>query len=359
LQVGQQRLAFAQAQMAAGEEGHGGILEAIYRRTLGFRTAADTPPGLTLAGYPKVLLLRYYLLYGLPAVGALAALLMLLLGQRRALWKPAEWPGEIKLVVTLLIAGSGWWLVMLQHSSVHAHVMRQGLAGYALLVALVLLRCWRSAKLPALGLMLALGYVQVEGLICNLRVHYQEGYQDERGRGGAGAIEMRDLSALRDIVPPGAVILTNRILLPQMRFWSERPVYAGVPLPLPGRDPATAATVLELSFNHLRELYGETLPPLYYVYRFQSPKVEVAFRDDELLRFLLTGQAQPGEAARDEAWLALEETWRTGQSTRALCPIVARVRRMLVLQADPLVPVLRRTYGARGYPTLWQFGPPR
>ena len=220
LQTAQQHLAFAEVPAEADQEEiqAGGFLESVYERTLGFDKAADTPRGLTLAGYPRFLLLRYYMFYGLPAFAALAMLLMLLMRDRRRPWKVRDWPDETKLLVVLLCAGLGWWLVMLQHTAVHPHTMRHGLAGYALLMALVWVRCGKTirsatfnppARAAAAVLLIVLCYPQFEGLICNLRMHYQDQYRDDRQRARAGFAEARQMSPLGTIVPPGAVILTN------------------------------------------------------------------------------------------------------------------------------------------------------
>jgi len=311
---------------------------------------------------------RFYAFYGLPAPAVLAMIVMLLMPDRRALWKIRDWPDGARLAVVLFVAGAGWWFVMIQHTAVHPHVMRQSLSAYALLMALVWVRCWDTARSADLGrpvraaavlLMLALCYPQIEGLICTLRVHYAGMTLDDRGRGDSGTMGERQFIPLGNIVPEGAVILTNHNRLPLMRYWSQRPVYAGGTYGFPRNDPEHARLILELRFNHLRELYRDRLPPLYYVYRTVAQSLESAFGADELLRFLLTGRPEGGPEAWKQAGPVVSEAMRTRNSDGLFCPIVAIVENIIVFKLDPAVPLLRKEWEAKGFPTLREFGPTR
>lgn len=365
LQTLQRHLALA-SQTLGSESPGAGFLADVYRRTLGFATAVDTPPGLTLSGYPTFLGLRYYEFYGVPAIAAVGLLVMLLMRGRRAPWQVGSWATEERLLVILLAAGAGWWVVMLQHTAVHPHVMRQGLAGYALLMGIAWVHCWRTARaaaLPRVGraaaivLALVLGYPQLEGLVCDIRIHVQDYGLDDRERGGATAISLQQLSALRWAVPPGAVILTNHHAPPLLRVWSGRPVYRGNNIRYPF-NASNARVVLELSFNHLRDLYADHLPPLYYVYTLNSCSPESVFAEDSLLGFLLIGSPAGGTEAWSAAEPILAEALQHGRSDKSVCPIVACVGDLLVFDLQPMVPRFRTAWTDLGFPTRHQFGPP-
>ena len=370
MQAAQRRLAFADVRVeATSDDGQQkeGILDDIYRRTLGFAEATDTPRGVTLATYPKYLLLRYYKFYGLPAVGAVALLLMLLMTGGRAPWRVRGWTDAERLVVILLVAGSGWWLIMLQHTSVHPHVTRQGLAGYSLLMALAWVHCWRalrSGAWPATGrvvagvLALVLCYPELEGLYSDVQLHRIEQYDAGRERNDAGVIESRQLSELESLVPPGAVILTNHNRRPLMRLWTGRPVYSGHLSVIPRDDKEHGRMMIELRFNHLRELYNDHLPPLYYVYLVRTSTVEAA-AGDPLLCFLVVGSFAGDGETRERAIPILVEAWATGHSARSFCPIVGRVGNMLVFDLTPAIPYFRQAWSGKDFPTPREFGPPR
>ena len=372
LQTVQRHLALAEVETAAvdNRDEQGGFLRDAYRRALGFEISHDTPRGLTLAGYPKFLLLRYYKFYGLPAVAGLAMIILLLMPDRRPPWKLGNWPNEAKLTVVLFMAGLGWWLVMMQHTAVHPHSMRHHLPAYALLMALVWLRCWKTirsaafrlpARVTAVLLTLVLCYPQIEGLVCVLRLHYQENYRAARDRGTSGVSESRVLSPLREVVPSGAVILTNHNRLPLVRFWSGRPVYSGTLRRFSPNDRDEARPILELRFNHLRALYDDSLPSLYYVFRFLGRTARASFDADPVLRLLLLGDTTGGEPAWERGGPILAEAWTTGRCDRSYCPIVASIRRgnMLTFQLDQAVPILRNWWDSKDPPTLRQFGQPR
>ena len=144
-----------------------------------------------------------------------------------------------------------------------------------------------------------------------------------------------------------------------MRYWSQRPVYSGLPNKFSPDDPKNGRMIIELRFNHLRQLYNDQLPPLYFVYRLRAPSAEAAFRRDGFLRFFLLGSATGDEEAWRKAAPILANVWRTGHGAQSFCPIVAHIGDLLVFKLDPIVPILRRDWGARGFPTRRQFGRPR
>jgi hypothetical protein len=181
---------------------------------------------------------------------------------------------------------------------------------------------------------------------------------DDRFRSDAGTLEMRQLSKLQNVVPPGAVILTNHTRIPLMRLWSQRPAYLGTTRRFSGDDPANARMMVELSFNHLRELYHERLPPLYYVYRVSARGLEACFQTDPMLRMLLTGRWENGSEAWKEVGPRVTDARKERQNTVLFCPIVAADGDLLVFHMDPAVAVLRQEWQDIGYPTLRQFGTP-
>jgi len=369
MQVAQSRLALADANIEATGESQprSSLLDDFYRRAFGFDTA-DSPAGHTLSSYPRLLLDRYYKFYGLPLLGVLALLAMLLMRDRRPPWKIRQWSDQDRLLVVLLVAGTGWWLIMLQHTAVHPHVMRHGLTGYALLLALVWTRCWKttwSSTYPyitrgaAALLMLLLCYPQLEGLTYNLRMHYEKNFRYNRDRHTMGMRESEQMLKLKEAVPPGSVILTNHNRRPLMRFWTERPVYYGNVHRISRKTPINKPTVFVLRFNHLREIYNDNLPGLYFVYQARKSDLRIIFSKDRIFRFLLQGNNEGGDEAFKEAIPILREAVDKGRSDKTFCPIVAMINRMLIFKMDRAVPVLRRSFENFGFPTLSEFGQAR
>jgi hypothetical protein len=384
LQNVQRRLAFADVRLADAHEPRSGFLDDMYRRTVAFKEAVDTPPGLTLPGYPVFLAGRYAKFYGLPALGALALTVCLLVRERRALWRVREWSAENRLLVVLLVAGAGWWLVMLQHTAVHPHTMRQGLSGYALLVALAGVHCWRTARSReahrvARGAAVLLGLTllvpQLDGLWSAWLIHHPDWqdpplpryYDSVRERGDAGSPEVARMGALAELVPPGGVILTNQGRLPPMRLWSQRPVYAGGLTEYRPNAADEGRLMVELSFNHLRELYQGALPPLYYVdaqgCRYAQARgaqgALAIVHADPLLRLFLTGQGRNDPAQEQRGAQYLVQAATTGRCRESFCPIVGQSDYLLVFDLRPVVPLLEKMWSHQGAPSLRQYGPPR
>jgi hypothetical protein len=365
LQTVQRRLAFASVYaQGVDDEQESSFLDDALRRSIGFDSAIDTPPGLTLSGYPAYFLMRFYKFYGLPFVALVAMLLAMLMRDRRPPWRVAEWPVETRLVVVLLAAGAGWWLVMMQHTAVHPHVMRHALPGYSLLMALMWVRCWRTAtsgefnglaRIAAAVLIPVLLYPHIEGLVWDLRLHYTENPKDTRQRGQSSSNEIRWFARLEQVIPPGAVILTNHARPPIMRLWSRRPVYLAIRYRYPGSEQSMMAS----GFNHLRELYNEKLPPLYYVYRVRGRRLRQAFTDDPYLRFFVRGRTESDETAWQEVATIVKQARKQGGNDQSFCPIVGAFGDLICFSIDPAVPALRWELGGLGFPTLREFGPPR
>jgi hypothetical protein len=370
IQLTQTRLAFAGVEKGADEAGQpkSSILEDVYRRVLGFEDALDTPAGLTLSGYPKHVLKRYYEFYGLPVLGALAMLLVLLMKGRKPPWRIGNWPDEVRLLVVLLLSGVGWWLVMLQHTGVHQHVMRHGLAGYALLMALLWVRCWKTtwsgdyhllARVGAGLLMLLLCYPQLEGLTYNLRMHYQENFRYARARNALGAGESKLMLRVKEIVPEGSVIITNHNRRPSMRFWTERPVYYGGIHRISRKAPKDSPLMVQLRYNHLRDLYDDNMPPLYFVFHARKSDLSLVFSKEPFFRFLLLGNNKMSEEAWKKAGPILKEAVNTSRTDESFCPIVGMVSKIMIFDMKPAIPALNRGWDSLGFPTLREFGQTR
>lgn len=346
----------------------------IYLRTIGFAESVDTPDGVNLGGYPLHLAIRFYCFYGIPVMG-LAAFPWLVLA------RPAQARGGSagtaddpaagvsspragqRLLIALLLAGVAWWCVMMQHSSVHMQVMRHFLPAYALLMGMSLAACvsrfrdlsesW-PVRASAMLLAAAIGYIQVEGLVCNLRMHFDNSFVDARGRDDVGREEGREFARLQHVVPPDAVILTNSNRHAPMRLWSRRPVYETVYRTARTATPKRAG--FELAFNHLRDLHRDRLPRLCYVFCTRDGDWEQAVRQSTYLRFLLLGN---GNMPPDDAWRAaapiLAEAAQRGRSDRSSCPITGLSGRFACFDLAPAIPLLTRQFASMGYPTLQEF----
>jgi hypothetical protein len=387
LQVAQQRAVLrevSQFSNVAGTDPPISFADDLYRRTLGFEQAVDTPKDLTLAGYPRFLLARYFNLFGVPVLGMLALALVVLSAERRWPHRISTWgPGE-RLLVVLLVAGAGWWLTMMQHTSVHQHTMRQGLTAFALLFALVWARCARlfksdayhpAARMAAAALCLVLAFVQLEGVAANLRVHSRAwatapgpeswfAALGDRERGDGVWAERDVIAPFADLLPADAVVLTSYNRYPQVRYFTRRAVYQGALLPYRPHVAAPWRLALDRSFNHLRQLYGERLPPLYYAYYPRPDWRLIPLGELFLGRPIPPAARSPAERAAIEADLAqveelLRDAYRRGRSDRTFCPVIGATSYGLLFQADKLVPLLMEEYGSMGFPTARQFGPPR
>ncbi|MGB9623571.1 MAG: hypothetical protein ACPMAQ_01795 [Phycisphaerae bacterium] len=369
LQSAQRRAALAGAGIEAASDGRQtlGFVDHLYRRTIGFDIAEDTPEGLSLRGYPAHEALRFYKFYGVPFAAAVAMILAVLAQGRRAPWRVSQWTAGERLLVALTVASPAWWLTMMQHSSVHPHVLRHALAAYSLLMALVWVRSWRMIRssgsdaaaqiLPAI-LAVALLYAHADGTICNLRLHWTTDFYDPRQRSDMGHRISREYVPLQQVVPPGAVIFTNGLVAP-MRVFAERPVYCATFYPYPPNDRKNARFFIETRFNHLRQLYRDRLPSIYYVYDTGEIDLDKLASGDPLLRLLALGPQYRRPTAASECAAILREAAARGRSDRSFCPIVRMDRQLIVFRMDPLVPTLRQMFDRFGFPSPRQFGPAR
>jgi len=361
------------------------LLDVIYRRTIGFDTSLDTPPGLDLRGYPAYLAWRVFAFYGVPPIGLLAVLILLIILARAeasddamrsfpAAAAGAIVPGEragTRLHLVLLIAGGAWWCIMMQHTSVHLHVMRHALPAYALAMALAWTHCARimrqatcgwPGRIAAAVLALVLLCAHAEGTAWNVRMHLADELLDARGRNDVGAVLTRQLAEVRPHLPAGGVVLTNLYRLPVARASLRRPVYFAAAFKMPRNDPQRGRWLMELAFNHLRELYHDRLPPLYYLYHVVHPTLDEAFAKNHQFRALLLGMDRfAREDWTESQWAraraALEEMMANGRSDKSACPIVGHVDRLIVFDLRPQLEKLMRLFAPFGYPTREEFGP--
>lgn len=173
-----------------------------------------------------------------------------------------------------------------------------------------------------------------------------------------GFAESAAFSRIGRLISPGAVILTNHNRLPLLRLWTERPVYDAALIDYPHGSPH-ARWMLELSLNHLRELYRDDVPRLYFVYRFPAVSHNELFAGDPQLRLLLFGKMDHSESDSNQGAEIIREAARTGTSERSFCPIVAVVDDMLCFEMNRLMPVLRDRLAHFAFPTPREFGPTR
>jgi hypothetical protein len=341
------------------------IFYSIYLRTIDFAGAMDTPPGLTLAGYPRHLMLCFYRFYGVPVIALLAMIILALAMYGIRMGRGQNDSRGARLLICLIVAGLGWPAIFMQHSSVHLQVMRHSLPAYSLLMGILIVNCWTSLRrsdnsmgyrIAAATLLGAMIYPQAEGAICAARTRLDDIYVDARGRTDTGPQEGRILSQLNEIIPPGAVILTNLNRTMPMRLWSRKPTYETQYRHSQKVATQGARSALELSLNHLRDLYRDRLPPIYYVYFLADDDLHATVQRSNHLRFLLTGDGDaPGPVAWEKARPALEEAQAVGHSDKSFCPIRATLPRLICFDFTPAMPLLLKAFEHFGVPTLQQF----
>lgn len=345
-----------------------GIAENLYRRSIGFAEAIDTPIDadgklLTVATYPRFLLRRIADFYRIPAWGLVPLILFGFVGTTAQAWPPSKWPAQAKLLAILLIAACGWMGIMMQQSAVHPATMRQLLPFYALLLAVVWTQGFRLAVDPKAALGWKVGALGVGALVLiphltwtwsNFRMHLDTTYQHPLFL-EPGWQESADLGSLRSI-PADSVILTNHNRLPLIRYWSRRPTYlASNRVP---RGITSRRSWLELTISYLRGLYHDRLPRLLFVYRIGQPtsaNVQRALEYDSLLRALTTGRFEPlaSPAARQQA----ERAFRG--AAPATCPVLVRGSDWSCFDMTPLLPELLRSFSSFPIPRLKDLPPPR
>jgi hypothetical protein len=362
-------LQWAQAHLGSpvAPEARTGFADNLYRRSLGFADAVDTPLDasghrLALATYPAYMFARFGEFYRVPAWLVPLLLLVGFVGSSSGRGAPRAWPAAVKLLVILLGAGLAWMAIMMQQTAVHPATMRQLLPFWALLVGIVWAQAMRTVLdrhaalawrvlLPAAAL--GLLAVQVGSTTAMLRMHFDRRYQDPVLMDGAWS-ESADFLPLAT-VPRDAVILTNHNRLPLIRYWADRPVYAAGNWVPPGNR--SGRTWLDLGITYVRGLYRSRLPHLVYLYRVMSPtapNIAAAFARDPLLRALISGSfdTPPTQEAQERAVAA----W-LGRAPAA-CPILVRGANWCVFDLAPIVPELTRRFDGPT-PTLAELPAPR
>jgi len=344
-----------------------GFTENLYRRSIGFAAAIDTPRDtggkkLTLATYPGYMLERLGEFYGVPAWLLPLLILCGFIGATpRA--PPRQWPAQVKALVILMAAALGWMGTMMQQTSVHPATMRQLLPFWALLLAVVWTQGVRVALDPDAVLVwrvllplvaLALVVPQAQSMWSALQMHADPQYRAPliTDAGWAESIEFGPLNRL----PADSVILTNHNRLPLIRYWSRRPTYLASNS-LPPAIPVER-TWLDLSINYIRGLYHEELPHLVFLYRVPRPtpeNVTATLAHDPMLRALTTGSFEP--LTTPEAQQRAARAFRG--DVPAVCPILARGGNWRVFDMRPVLPEIARRYGNSPIPKLKEMPPPR
>jgi hypothetical protein len=342
--------------------------ENLYRRSIGFAEAVDTPHGaggrqLTLATYPGYMIDRFSEFYRVPIWVVPLLILIGFVGTVPARAPPMHWPAQVKLLLILFAAALGWMCTMMQQTSVHPATMRQLLPFWALLLAVVWTQAIRVAfdarvfavwrvlvPLVAVGLMVP----QAASLWSSLRMHWDPRYRDPiiMDAGWSESVELGPLHGL----PADSVILTNHNRLPLIRYWSRRPTYLAsdsIPPGIPIRR-----TWFDLSVNYLRGLYHDQLPHLVFLYRVLRPTPEniaATLARDPLLRVLTTGSFDP--------LLTPDAQRRAVQAFRgdipAACPVLVRSGNWRVFDMTPILPDLAHRISGEPIPKLKEMPAPR
>ncbi len=344
------------------------FVENLYRRSIGFAEAVDTPADssgkrLTLTTYPGFMAERFSAFYRVPVWVLPFLILVGFAGAGTPRGPPAQWPAQVKLVLIMLAAALGWMGIMMQQTAVHEATMRQLLPFYALLLGVVWTQSVRvvldarahAAWRVLLALLaIALVVAHITAAWSSVRMHVDARYRHPVLR-EAGWSESVELGPLRSL-PEGSVILTNHNRLPLIRYWSRRPTYLASNHVPPGM--AEKRTWLELSVNYLRGLYHGQLPRLVYLYRVMRPTPEntgMAVARDPLLRALTTGSFEPLRSA--------EQQRRAAQAFRgempAACPILMRSGNWAVFDMTPILPELLGRLGSFPIPKLKDMPAPR
>jgi hypothetical protein len=350
--------------VALGPQQGAGFTEDLLRRTIRLEEAVDTPTDVTLATYPLHVAGRFRAYYGigvLPICGLALAWGVLVGGLRRSISRAHP---VFRLVVVLFLCGVSWWCVMLQHTAVHPHVMRHAQLFCALVLGLVVAAAvqwvmdrgrpiWtRAAAAIVAGVVL---WLFGTSSYANFRLHVDPSASPPWDVGWSESTELLDLARK---LPADVILLTNNNRMPLMRFWTNLPVY-GANLSwypfrrdqiVPGSRPRLA-----LSTSHLRDLYGDRLPRLVYVYFFRQ-RWDVTYAGDPTLQHLIDGtwgqRPPPARVAN------FKEVITRGQGQTAY-PIVARSRDWIAFDARDLFPNLPAEWRALPPPTKVDFGPPR
>jgi hypothetical protein len=341
--------------------------ENLYRRSIGFDEAMDTPfdatgQPITVATYPRFILGRFAEFYLLPMWVVPLLLLPAYIGSGPPTWRPTRWPAELKLLAILLAAPLGWMCTMMQQTAVHPATMRQFLPFYALLLGVLWTQCvrgtvdarhhwlWRGALALAVVATLV---PHCQATWSNLRMHSDHAYIHPLIL-EPGWPESEDLGRLRGMADDG-VILTNHNRAPLIRYWSGRPTYLA---------PNYLATMggsesnwLLLTLRYLRELYPTQPPRILYLYQIdrEVPDYLETAMTDPLLRLLTTGDRAPirSRQALQDAGRALDGR------VPAACPILAGGTDWRLFDMTPIMPILSPSVDQLPAPTLKDMPPPR
>jgi len=214
-----------------------GIVDSLYRRSIGFAAALDTPldanrQRLSLTTYPAFMLSRFRELYLLPVWVVPVLMLFSYVGAGPPTWSPKGWPAQFKLLAILLVAGLGWMGTMMQQTAVHPATMRQLLPFYALLLGVTWTQAIRAGLDARRNLVwrCVLSLVALATLVphfkatwSNIRMHLDHAYIHPTLM-EPGWEESADLAPLHEL-PEHSVLLTNHGRVPLIRYWSRRPTY--------------------------------------------------------------------------------------------------------------------------------------
>jgi hypothetical protein len=353
---------------ALGPHGAHGILNDFLRRTIRLEDTIDTPRDVTLANYPLHIARRFQQFYGmgLGSVWLLALAWGLVFGGlRRSVMQPHP---AFRLIILFFLCGISWWCVMIQHTAVHPGNMRHALLFYSLVIglsvtgALSLLfglkqRLWmRAAGLAVLAFVL---WSHGARTYQNIRLHLDRNYPVPNGW-DEGWSESANLSDLARKLPADAILLTNISRMPLLRYWTGLPAYPGTFSPYPfNRYKAVpgARYRVELTINHLRELYGAHLPRVLYVYFFLRAPAR-AYMVDPMLRKMIDGEwklhPDTDHAAHAEQVIRQIAARGGGQ---AYYPVIAAGFNWLCFDISTMFDNLPQEFLRLGPPTRADYGP--
>jgi 4-amino-4-deoxy-L-arabinose transferase-like glycosyltransferase len=345
-----------------------GFTENLYRRSLGFAAAVDTPVDasgqkVSLATYPAFVVASFHEFYRVP-VWLLPVLVVFgLAGAGRLRWGPATWPPQMRLLLVLFAAALGWMGTMMQQTAVHPATMRQLLPFYGLLLGIVWVQAlcivfdtrknllWRAGAL-LIGASALIPHCRATWSNMQMHLNHQYRHEAVKEPGWAESLDLRPLRAL----PEKTVILTNYGRAPLIRYWSRRPTYLAPNAVPPGLTEES--NWMELTLNYLRGLYHDDVPHLLYLYHVMPPTSEhirLQLVYDPLLRMLTTGHPEP--LTSPEAENRAIQAFR-GDAPSA-CPILVYGRSWRCFDMTPIQAELLRAVTHFGIPSLKEMPPPR
>lgn len=349
---------------AFGPDPGGGMLADLLRRTVRLEDTFDTPRAVTLATYVPHVAHRFEEFYGF-ALGSIGLLVLAWAAVVTAEGTNGRDAGPaLRWIVLLFLCGASWWCVMLQHTSVHPHVMRHELLFYALALGVSLATALRyvfgsgrSRWSRVVAVMVAVWIVgpHASGTYSDIRMYLDPSYDSPYSWAG-GWNEAKVFAALADRVPADAIVLTNSNRPPLLRYWTRRPIYYANLLREPFRRNAVlpgSHTRLALAVSHLQALYGAEMPPVVYVYWF-STAADAAYTGDPILWQLVDGTwTRPTTHRQLANFRAL-----TRGGGHSKYPIVVSGPNWIAFAANKLFENLPPEDAGMAAPTRAQFGPP-